>query len=1473
MAKNTKQIALIQNRHGKLNELPKQLSTAEFGFADDTNQLFIGNDGHPTLKERLESNTLPYGNVEIFTEFSDHMRLIKYSPFMNGNRIYYPVGLQGSVRNPQISVGSTISLNGEVLTFNNEGGAIIPGGDREKTTQQGESNEPYDYLVLEYVWENGKDLDTDTRFLDTSSNLGNQALGFTYNEYGYNGPNDGEDFKSKQRGLPYGSNIGTSDIYWSGDITKSAPPVCKEYILINFRNVISDNNLSDTIKIQLSGSWYSDEHSNDVKLKLTAYKNGSMYINENKEIVNSGGRIVQIKDKDGNLCNSVEFNVENISDITHEYKTFGYITINKNTRTTVFSNVDPNSSQELPDAINLEEAVRQINNADVNVDAIIRDNCIELRTIEDDLVIDNSTALESLGLTSDSYPIVISSLPVTKRTLQEVLDDRYSIKSFDVLGDGKTNEEEKINNALIILYNYAKSDRKELFFPADTYIVNENPLLLMSNTHLKGEGIDRTIIKSFNNTTLLITADDNTVKAGDTSYCSNGNYPNNILLEDMTFDVTQANCRELLLLGHCKNVTIKNCKFKGGSSIVNVLFDSNLENIVFNNVIFESGNKAIVVNGKLDNMLITNCEFKDISNHTIELNGNDSLIKNVIIANNKFTNCSNDSEDKIIIKVNEYTKYVNVVKSLVDENVLNEENGFRVLNRFVNELELYEDDYNYCDSPIKSTDTNKFLRFNFYQDVYDYVQALFDKYGHLAFEIISSDTNEPITNYFKLELGKDSNNDVLSLNSTSQTGNVEINIGEYADMHLGKTTENYLEWQPNYPYNALDIVYYENKLYRCLEGHTSTGTFDPTKWSEISDTAINNWEPENSYSVNDLVIYNDKIYKCLEGHTSVEEFDSMKWLEIGNGATSIVFHKDIDVNDEPIKNGTNNNIVIQLKNNLITIDDSRSDEDNSYSKRVGSDPNALATVGYVDQAVNNTLNNDFSTDGIINKVGKEESAEITLYDFDESFGDTVYLKNVSVNVRQMFIPISEQVSAEDITKCAYLDWDNRIITSGNKKYEEGDCVYYNNNFYQCKADYTTGSTFDASKWDVLDYTPEYYELYTNQNFYNVAWYKSDVIKIERDISDDSSSVANYETKFYVCMENHIASYIDDDREICFENDLHNGCWKELVIDIHDVTRVVDVSDFEYIKDSENTNFLHLTDYFGTNLRVRLPEIREIIKTIPDIKYVGIKSIDKNGEEEDKWLFDVNDVDLRYRNTNGYAYPYWEESTTYEVGDIVTFNYSNYKCLFRHTTTSTSTEDDKRQLRIDLHNAVFWKKLNESGFNYTYHFEKDLLVKYGDDFEIEDYMYRHNFAYHTLKLCLYDENCELIQVLNYDSEKYMIEKLWQPNVSYYIGDYVKYNNKIYITQTTFVAGNTFETTRGTTVLLQEISKKSWVENTNYYKYQYIMNDETMYQVLDDYKSSTDINTDINNGKLKFVPYKYVQIGSSGDLIVDIEYIKR
>lgn len=118
MAKNTKQIALIQHRRGNLSELPTQLNEAELGFATDTNELFIGNPSNPALAERIEANIFPYGNVQILTEFSENLKKITYTYKSNTDVIArLPIVITGNVTSPIVAPNTSFFINSVEIKF------------------------------------------------------------------------------------------------------------------------------------------------------------------------------------------------------------------------------------------------------------------------------------------------------------------------------------------------------------------------------------------------------------------------------------------------------------------------------------------------------------------------------------------------------------------------------------------------------------------------------------------------------------------------------------------------------------------------------------------------------------------------------------------------------------------------------------------------------------------------------------------------------------------------------------------------------------------------------------------------------------------------------------------------------------------------------------------------------------------------------------------------------------------------------------------------------------------------------------------------------------------------------------------------------------------------------------------------------------------------------------------------------------
>ena len=175
------------------------------------------------------------------------------------------------------------------------------------------------------------------------------------------------------------------------------------------------------------------------------------------------------------------------------------------------------------------------------------------------------------------------------------------------MGDGTTDDSDAFYNAILTVYcaDNKPDCFKTMLVPAGEYIINSKPLALPTGIHLKGEGIDRTIIKtnSYENglNVLLTTLDSNYVLSDLSStnkYGVNGEIAHNIIVEDMTFDVSESTLETVLLLGSTYDVWFRNVKFIGysdiqngnGSTLVNIFKSQGLQDssyVHFFNCIFE----------------------------------------------------------------------------------------------------------------------------------------------------------------------------------------------------------------------------------------------------------------------------------------------------------------------------------------------------------------------------------------------------------------------------------------------------------------------------------------------------------------------------------------------------------------------------------------------------------------------------------------------------------------------------------------------------------------------------------------------------------------------------------------------------------------------------------------------------------------------------------------------------------------------
>lgn len=81
------------------------------------------------------------------------------------------------------------------------------------------------------------------------------------------------------------------------------------------------------------------------------------------------------------------------------------------------------------------------------------------------------------------------------------------------------------------------------------------------------------------------------------------------------------------------------------------------------------------------------------------------------------------------------------------------------------------------------------------------------------------------------------------------------------------------EWEPATLYTLSNIVLFAGTVYKCITNHTSSTTFDPTKWEvyvSVDNTWIGDYEVERLYYVGEIVKYGGKVYRCITEHTSLE---------------------------------------------------------------------------------------------------------------------------------------------------------------------------------------------------------------------------------------------------------------------------------------------------------------------------------------------------------------------------------------------------------------------------------------------------------------------------------------------------------------------------------------------------------------------------------------------------------------------------
>lgn len=219
----------------------------------------------------------------------------------------------------------------------------------------------------------------------------------------------------------------------------------------------------------------------------------------------------------------------------------------------------------------------------------------------------------------DSYTVTgADSANAIKRTLQERLDDRVSVKAFGAKGDNTTNDTAALQRAIDQLYlnsaiKGSSESRIKLHIEAGTYVINDT-LYLPPYATLIGAGADKTIIRTTVNKPVFITVNGSSEPGSPASDANTSalNMATNIYVGGITL-LTPGNgaagannissdadpdTAHGIILQSCKDSTFEDIKISGGWTSGAVDVDDNA--ITLNNL---SGSIAT------DNNKFINCQI------------------------------------------------------------------------------------------------------------------------------------------------------------------------------------------------------------------------------------------------------------------------------------------------------------------------------------------------------------------------------------------------------------------------------------------------------------------------------------------------------------------------------------------------------------------------------------------------------------------------------------------------------------------------------------------------------------------------------------------------------------------------------------------------------------------------------------------------------------------------------------------------
>ena len=352
--------------------------------------------------------------------------------------------------------------------------------------------------------------------------------------------------------------------------------------------------------------------------------------------------------------------------------------------------------------------------------------------------------------------------------------------------------------------------------------------------------------------------------------------------------------------------------------------------------------------------------------------------------------------------------------------------------------------------------------------------------------------------------------------TTAKTG--DTIVSGTATLKLMSLTDDIVidDWKTKANYIVNNVVINDKKIYRCTTAHTSTNTFDETKWEGISalENTVRPWATETDYKANDLIYIDNVLYKCNTAHTSttfsvdVSKWDNM-YSNIRDFADNTFYKKGSYVL-------YNNNIYKALKdttgdiggNFLLQTKMSFWDRSDTYTKIIGTDSqgiklftepngnyiNTVIDLGNIYGVTKITISNFAKGNCEPGETAIETSTDGTSYTEASSFTtDGNFKENTTLNInkkaRYIKIVFKSIYKGNNIIGgnfdfrnvsiyTANSDWQKITNTqkptieawTSNTDYSVDEVVTYNNKIYKCNKAHTSTTDFGADKliyWNSL----------------------------------------------------------------------------------------------------------------------------------------------------------------------------------------------------------------------------------------------------------------------------------------------------------------------------------------------------------------------------------------------------------------------